>query len=232
MIANRIKQHLKSSPLGWAFLLSLLLHFLLIVLHLSQPPIETGELARGPLQITLAPSTNKLDTTPSPAKKMMPKQASKPKPKPPKHKPKPKPKKPKPPVEKPKPKVEPPKVMVKKADEQTATFSVPEEIAQLPTPEPPPPAPSAQPAPTDMMSFIKQKRQARAAMGDPSAINALEEGKLSGQSLSKSRDEIVRQNLQQPGTNGIFTVTSLNRYEGVFSFQGWRGEFRDRKSVV
>lgn len=216
-----IKRQLRCAPLGWAFFLSVLLHCLIILLHITQKQIETGEIARGPLQITLAPKKLPEQVPQAVTKPSLPKpQTTKPKPKKIKRPP-------------PAPKPAAPKVMAKIEDETPADFSIPDELAQLPEPEPVEVAPLPEPTlppnsasePTDMMSLIKQRRQAKAAMGDPLAINALEEGKLGGQTVHKSVDEIVKQNLNESGTNGIFTVTTLNRFEGTFAFQGWQGEF-------
>lgn len=214
MIGETIKRYLKGAPLGWAFFASVMAHILLILLHWQPDPMQTGEIARGPIQVMLVP---KEKPTTEPVSQAVPT-------------PQPKPKK-TPKTVKPK---SAPKVMAKIADDVPEEFTVPEALAQIPEPEPveiiplpdtlasPPSSPSA---PTDMMSFIKQKREAKAAMGDPLAINALEEGKLSGQMVRKNVDDIVKENLKESGTNGIFTVTSLNRFEGTFAFQGWQGEF-------
>lgn len=213
--AQYLVKQIKRDPLQWALAFSVIVHFILLVFSLPEYKQQNnGEIARGPLQIRLAPKLNKKP----------PLQPSTAQPKIAKAQPKPK--------IKPKPKLKPPKkVMAKKVEEKTPpeTFTVPEEIAQIPTPiieapakiEPLKPTDSA---PTDMMSLIKQRREARAAQGDPSAINALEEGKLSGQTVVKTPNQIAAENLKQ-GTNGIFTVTTLNRFEGVFAFQGWQGEY-------
>ncbi len=232
----------KPDTIWLAVIVSLLVHVLIAVFHweILLPPDE-GDIARGPIQVTLAPNPE-AKTEGNRAKEKSPLA----KPSLPKPKPKPLPKKPKPKKPKPIKKAKPEKKEAKPAKTESKVlaveqdtlekpmFTIPEAIASKPAvkilpdltiPPAPPPIPISKNAPTDMMSLIKQRREARAAQGDPSAINALEAGKLSGQTLKKSVDEIVKQNLRQPGTNGIFMVTTLNRFEGVFSFQGWRGEY-------
>lgn len=212
MIGERIKQTLRAAPLGWAFFVSVMVHIVLILLHWQPDPMQTGEVVSGPMQVMLVPKDKPAEPVslqpepPKPKKIQKTVKPSKPKPS--------------------------PKVMAKIADDAPEEFTVPEELAQIPEPEPVEiiplpemPPPSSPSAPTDMMSLIKQKREAKAALGDPLAINALEESKLSGQTMHKNVDEIVKQNLKESGTNGIFTVTSLNRFEGTFAFQGWQGEF-------
>lgn len=215
---SSILKKISRNPLPWAILISVLIHAILLLLKMPAPTLDPGgEVVHGPLQISLAPKQHQQEKVEPIVEEVQPQ------PKPPlKRKEKPKPK----PVKKP-PK---PKQVMAVADEpeiDPEPFTVPEEIAQLPTPiEVPEIKPEPEQAvPTDMMSLIKQKREARAAQGDPSAIIALEEGKLSGQSVVKTTEDIVRENLKQPGTNGIFTITTLNKFEGVFAFQGWRGEF-------
>lgn len=245
-MSDTITIRIKKPGMIWlAVIVSLLLHLLLIIAYFPDllPP-EASTIAQGPMQVTLAPNPNSIKEGNKAKEKSELAKAALPKSKP---QVKPTPKKAKPKKTKRKQKATPAKpsklkpketkanvLAVQRQETERPEFIIPEKAVNPPSeqtvttvvvPSSMPSPPVTREAPTDMMSLIKQRRQERAARGDPSAINALEEGKLNGQSVKKNVDDIIQQNLRQPGTNGIFTVTTLNRFEGTFSFQGWKGEF-------
>lgn len=80
---------------------------------------------------------------------------------------------------------------------------------------------------TDMMSHIKQQREARAMQGDPSAIYAQNNAQQSKHNTAKAAEhtsaEQVKTNIIH--NRGMFKITTLRQYEGTFSFKGWRGNY-------
>ncbi len=206
-----------------AFILSLCLHAVLFLLHLPDFEQEqSGRMKNGPLQISL------LDPV-----AQEPKVASEPPPPPlPVKKPKPKPKKK---VVKPKPKPQK-KVITQVLKPEPPVFTVPEEIAQVPTkpiekpplaldiPKPPP----AKSEPVDMMAMIKNKRAERIAKGDAAEINAEAIRNSTGPSEYDKQESLIKENIKS-GTNGVFQVTTLREYEATFIFRGWTGDYSNAK---
>ncbi len=74
-------------------------------------------------------------------------------------------------------------------------------------------------APKDFMSFINTKRQRNQELEDYAArVNA----SARAPSGDEQRDENIRQNLQQPGTSGIFEIKYKSGNRAQFSFKGWK----------
>jgi hypothetical protein len=85
----------------------------------------------------------------------------------------------------------------------------------------------AEPAPTDMMSYINAARARRHA-DDMGA-----ERESGGSAQQPSADDIrlanIRRNLQPPGTNGIFQILDIQARTARFSFRSWTTNASDPK---
>lgn len=199
-----------------ALMLSLIVHALLLVIfvpRLFEKPAVTASQEPITVQLGLpAPAE------PSPPPAIIPEPEPKPEPKPAvQH------------VTKPKPVANPPVAPVIASD-KSSTFSVP---VVPPVPKPAPvPAPDAN-APTDMMAYVNAARARRQETDDFAAReNAAAVAKERGPSAEEVRDANIKRNLQQPGTNGVFQILSLNDHSGQFSFLGWTGEYSSARREV
>lgn len=205
-----------------AIVLSLVIHLVLLFLHIpKQEQTQTGRVSTSPFKVTIvSPQEAK-----PPAEVVLPPE---PTPVVPKSKPN----------KRSKPKVKEVLTAKPKPIEKPPTFTVPKELAKI---EPPPveqtldaldlkprTSPPADNEPTDMMAYVNKKRQARVASGDPAAINAAEIAKAQGPSLEEQRMERIKENMKS-GTNGIFEITRLGRYEASFAFKGWTGDYSAAK---
>ncbi len=116
-----------------------------------------------------------------------------------------KPKKEAPKVRQPKPKV----IAVEKKEAPHPVFKAPEPGA-----------------PTDLMSYVKAKRQQAQEQEDAAAR---ENAAARGPSADQIRDAIIKRNLQQHGTNGIFQIRWISGDTGEFSFRGWKNDYSNSR---
>lgn len=72
-------------------------------------------------------------------------------------------------------------------------------------------------APTDLMSYIKSKKQ----QSQDSGSNAI----VPGPSADEIANANLMRNLQQPGTSGIFQIRRLSSDSAQFSFNGWKNGY-------
>jgi hypothetical protein len=88
-------------------------------------------------------------------------------------------------------------------------------------------------APTDLMSYIKAKRQRGQILEDnasqENAAAVARERKLSEGEL---KDAIIKRNLQQQGTNGIFEIRRKTFRTGQFSFKGWKNDYSSSRQEL
>lgn len=89
-------------------------------------------------------------------------------------------------------------------------------------------------APTDLMSYIKAKRQHAQDLEDNAAAeNAAASANSRIPSADEQRDAIIKRNLQQQGTSGIFEIRRLSLRTGQFSFKGWKnGDSNARLEII
>ena len=73
-------------------------------------------------------------------------------------------------------------------------------------------------APTDLMAYIKAKRQQ--AQEDNAAFDTVTQP-----SADEQRDATIKRNLQKPGTNGVFQIRRLAYRTAQFSFRGWKNNY-------
>jgi hypothetical protein len=88
-------------------------------------------------------------------------------------------------------------------------------------------------APTDLMSYINTKRQHAQELEDNAAFeNAAASANARGPSADEQRDEIIKRNLQQPGTSGIFEIRHKSFRTGQFSFKGWKNNYNNARLEI
>ena len=81
-------------------------------------------------------------------------------------------------------------------------------------------------APTDLMSYVKAKRQQAQDMENEAAReNAVAQGPTPDQ----LRDAIIKRNLQHHGTNGIFQIRWISGSTAEFSFRGWKNDYNNSR---
>jgi hypothetical protein len=113
----------------------------------------------------------------------------------------------------------------------TVTPQIPTNIpAKTPVQPTPPksPAPEKTNEPTagDMMSLINQKRSQRSEQEVQTATNTPSTSK------ENDRDSIIKNNLAQPGTSGIFQLRDMGLTSAKIAFTGWKSDARNAKFEV
>ena len=190
-----------------AFLVSVALH--LFILLLVFPKINLNSAPQTTIiEVNLAPKTTAPVATPSP---IIPEEK---------------------PTPEPKPKIIAQKPVSKPNKPKPSDFSVPNAITtqrsiqehaspqQVPT-RPIKPQPQSPDAPTDMASYVAQRRAQREANeSDAARQNAAATAAEHGSSEEAKRDARIKNNFNN-GTNGIFEITNLNSVNASFSFLGW-----------
>ncbi len=81
-------------------------------------------------------------------------------------------------------------------------------------------------APTDLMSYVKAKRQQAQDM-EEEAVR--ENAAAQGPTPDQLRDAIIKRNLQHHGTNGIFQIRWISGSTGEFSFRGWKNDYNNSR---
>lgn len=85
-------------------------------------------------------------------------------------------------------------------------------------------------APADLMSYIKEKRQRAQELEDSAVFdNAAASANTHEPSAEERRDAIIKRNLQQQGTNGIFEVGHKSFRTAQFSFRGWKHDYSNSR---
>ncbi len=79
---------------------------------------------------------------------------------------------------------------------------------------------------TDLMSYIRNKRQQEQVLEEEAVnFNNAAIAKSHSPSADEQKDAIIKRNLQQQGTNGIFEIRSKNDKTAKFSFKGWKNNY-------
>lgn len=188
-----------------AFLVSIGLHMLVLLLVFPKINLNSA-LQSTTIEVNLAPKTSAPVVPPSPIvreEKLTPE---------------------------PKPKIIAQKPTSKPSKPKVSDFSVPKTMTtarskqQQANPQqvqvkPQPQSPSD--APTDIASYIAQRRALReSAESDAVRQNAAAVAAEQGQSEEAKRDARIKNNFNN-GTNGIFEITNLTSQNATFSFLGW-----------
>lgn len=138
--------------------------------------------------------------------------------------PAPDPAKPEPPKPSPKPKKSAKKeapiapVMVAPKQQNNSQFQLP-----IKPSEPTKPAPDQ---PTDMMALVNANRQRRQT--EEQSATAKERGTPS----EDQRDAVIKRNLAQEGTNGIFQVREVGLHTAQLSFKGWKNNYNNARLEI
>lgn len=126
------------------------------------------------------------------------------------------------PLPSPKSEVKPKKITQAEPIKAPKVLAVPSPQAPQQTiaPTTPSKAPDRQPPaeqPTDMMALVNANRQRRE--GDNKGVVP------NGLPLEDSRDAVIKKNLAQEGTNGIFQIKEINLRSAQFTFRGWKSNY-------
>jgi hypothetical protein len=100
---------------------------------------------------------------------------------------------------------------------------------RIPVPAPPPePA-----APTDMLAYVNAARARREAALGYTARDSMEiAARDNPLSEDDKRSAIIKRNLQDVGTNGIFQIRELRSNSAQFSFLGWKHEYSNARQEL
>ena len=90
--------------------------------------------------------------------------------------------------------------------------------------EPSKPIPADQP--TDMMALVNANRQRRQT--EEQSATAKERGTPN----EDQRDAIIKRNLAQEGTNGIFQVRDVGLHTAQLSFKGWKNNYNNARLEI
>ena len=86
-------------------------------------------------------------------------------------------------------------------------------------------------APTDMLAYVNGQRAAREANeADAAKQNREAAAREIGPSAEQLRDEKIKRNFEN-GTNGIFEITSLGNRQATFAFRGWTNDFSNSRKT-
>lgn len=186
-----------------AFLVSIALHVLVLLLALPKINLNSAPQSTT-IEVNLAPKITAPVTTPSP---IIPEEK---------------------PTPESKPKIIAQKSISKPNKPKATDFSVPKIMTtpqpspqQVPTRPDKPQPQNPTDAPTDMASYVAQRRaQREASESDAARQNAAAAAAEQGPSVEAKRDARIKNNFNN-GTNGIFDITELSSTSARFSFLGW-----------
>jgi type IV secretory pathway VirB10-like protein len=96
---------------------------------------------------------------------------------------------------------------------------------QVPTKQPEPPTTPAD-QPVDMMALVNANRQRR--QSEEQSATAKERGNPN----EDQRDAVIKRNLAQEGTNGIFQVRDVGLHTAQLSFKGWKNNYNNARLEI
>ena len=97
---------------------------------------------------------------------------------------------------------------------------------QVPTKQPEPYKPTPADQPVDMMALVNANRQRR--QSEEQAATAKERGTPN----EDQRDAVIKRNLAQEGTNGIFQVREVGLHTAQLSFKGWKNNYNNARLEI
>ena len=97
---------------------------------------------------------------------------------------------------------------------------------QVPTKQPEPPKPTPADQPVDMMALVNANRQRR--QSEEQSATAKERGTPN----EDQRDAVIKRNLAQEGTNGIFQVRDVGLHTAQLSFKGWKNNYNNARLAI
>ncbi len=84
--------------------------------------------------------------------------------------------------------------------------------------------------PVDMMSLVNANRQRRQSEENyASRENAAAIARERGNSQEDAREAVIKRNLAQEGTNGIFQIKEIQLHSAQFSFRGWKNNINNAR---
>lgn len=97
----------------------------------------------------------------------------------------------------------------------------------------PVPAPPEREAPTDMLAYVNAARARRQAEQGYTARDSMEiAARDNPLSEDDKRSAIIKRNLEEVGTNGIFQIRELRSNTAQFSFLGWKHEYSNARQEL
>ena len=97
---------------------------------------------------------------------------------------------------------------------------------QVPTKQTEPPKPTPADQPVDMMALVNANRQRR--QSEEQSATAKERGTPN----EDQRDAVIKRNLAQEGTNGIFQVRDVGLHTAQLSFKGWKNNYNNARLEI
>lgn len=97
---------------------------------------------------------------------------------------------------------------------------------QVPTKQPEPPKLTPADQPVDMMALVNANRQRRQLEEQSAAA------KERGTPNEDQRDAVIKRNLAQEGTNGIFQVRDVGLHTAQLSFKGWKNNYNNARLEI
>ncbi len=84
--------------------------------------------------------------------------------------------------------------------------------------------------PVDMMSLVNANRQRRQSEENyASRENAAAIARERGNSQEDAKEAVIKRNLAQEGTNGIFQIKEIQLHSAQFSFRGWKNNINNAR---
>jgi hypothetical protein len=120
------------------------------------------------------------------------------------------------------PKPDTPKVMAAKSNQASSDT--------IPLPAKPSEPAATQNQPVDMMSLVNANRQRRQSEENyASRENAAAIAREKGNTQEDAREAVIKRNLAQEGTNGIFQIKEIQLHSAQFSFRGWKNNINNAR---
>jgi hypothetical protein len=115
-----------------------------------------------------------------------------------------------------------PRVIATQNPQNNTQFQTPTKL-----PEPSHPTPTDQP--TDMMALVNANRQRRQAEEQTAQAAT---AKDRGTPNEDQRDAVIKKNLAQEGSNGIFQIREIGLHTAQFSFKGWKTNYNNARLEI
>ncbi len=125
------------------------------------------------------------------------------------------------PTKKHKSQVKAPKIITAKNNESSSSIPLPTKAPEA----------TANPnQPVDMMSLVNANRQRRQSEENyASRENAAAIARERGNAQEDAREAVIKRNLAQEGTNGIFQIKEIQLHSAQFTFRGWKNNINNAR---
>ena len=117
--------------------------------------------------------------------------------------------------------VKAPKIITAKNNESSSSMPLPAKVPET----------TATPnQPVDMMSLVNANRQRRQSEENyASRENAAAIARERGNAQEDAREAVIKRNLAQEGTNGIFQIKEIQLHSAQFTFRGWKNNINNAR---